>query len=74
MDTETSRPVVAQLTVVVEADGFDPAVSFYWDSLGLSAESIVESEDGARVVALQAGRATLEIVNPAQRRLVDASG
>jgi hypothetical protein len=31
----------------------------------------VESDGGARVIALQAGRATLEIVNPAQRRLID---
>ena len=31
----------------------------------------IESAGDARAVALQAGRATLELVNPAQRRLVD---
>jgi predicted enzyme related to lactoylglutathione lyase len=71
MDTETPRPMVTQLRLVVEADDFDAAVGFYRDALGLSEEFFVESEGGARVVALQAGRATLEIINPAQRRLID---
>ncbi len=63
--------MVKQLRLVVEADDFDGAVAFYRDALGLREEVFVESEDGARVRALQAGRATLEIVNPAQRRLID---
>ena len=71
MDTETSRPMVTQLRLVVEADDFDAAVRFYRDALGLSEEFFGETEGGARVVALQAGRATLEIINPAQRRLID---
>jgi predicted enzyme related to lactoylglutathione lyase len=66
-----SQPRVKQLRLVVEADDFDGAVAFYRDVLGLREEFFVESEDGARVMALQAGRATLEIVNPAQRRLID---
>ena len=37
----------------------------------MTEEFFVESEGDARVMALQAGRATLEIVNPAQRRLID---
>lgn len=40
-------------------------------SSGLREEFSVESDGGAVVIALQAGRATLEIVNPAQRRLID---
>lgn len=60
-----------QLRLVVEADDFDAAVAFYRDALGMSEEFFVESEGGALVMALQAGRATLEIVNPAQRRLID---
>lgn len=56
---------------MVEADDFDEAVAFYRDVLGLKEEFNIESEGDARVVALQAGRATLEIVNPAQRRLID---
>ena len=71
MDTETSRPMVTQLRLVVEADDFDAAVRFYRDALGLSEEFFGETEGGVRVVALQAGRATLEIINPAQRRLID---
>jgi predicted enzyme related to lactoylglutathione lyase len=61
---------VRQLRFVVEADDFDEAVMFYRDVLGLPEEFFVETDD-ARVIALQAGRATLEIVNPAQRRLID---
>lgn len=64
-------PTVRQLRLVVEADDFDRAVAFYRDALGLTEEFAVESEGGARVLALQAGRATLELVNPAQRQLID---
>ncbi len=62
---------VLQLRLVVEADDFDEAVAFYRDTLGMPEEFFVESDGGALVMALQAGRATLEIVNPAQRRLID---
>ena len=62
---------VRQLRLVVEAEDFEEAVAFYRDALGLEEEFVVESEGDARVVALRAGRATLEIVNPAQRRLID---
>jgi predicted enzyme related to lactoylglutathione lyase len=71
MSDEASSPIVKQLRLVVEADNFDEAVAFYRDVLGLKEEFSIESEGGARVMALQAGRATLEIVNPAQRRLID---
>ena len=60
-----------QLRLVVEAEDFEKAVSFYRDVLGLPEEFNIESEGGAHVVALQIGRATLELVNPAQRRLID---
>jgi lactoylglutathione lyase len=59
------------MRLVVEAEDYDAAVSFFRDVLGLAEEFSVESEGGSRVTALQAGRATLEIVNPAQRRLID---
>lgn len=71
MGNEVSPPMVMQLRLVVEADDFDEAVAFYRDALGLKEEFFLESEGGAAVMALQAGRATLEIVNPAQRRLID---
>jgi catechol 2,3-dioxygenase-like lactoylglutathione lyase family enzyme len=60
-----------QLRVVVEVDDFDAAVAFYRDHLGMPQEFLVDSGDGARVVALQAGRATLELVTAEQRRLID---
>lgn len=62
---------VVQLRVVVEVDDFDAAVSFYRDHLGLPEEFMVDSGHDARVVALQAGRATLELVTAEQRRLID---
>jgi len=71
MNTELSPSAVAQLRLVVEADDFDGAVRFYRDALGLDEEFYVEGDGGARVMALQAGRATLEIINPAQRSLID---
>ena len=71
MSSGASPPEVLQLRLVVEADDFDEAVTFYRDVLGLEEEFFVESEGDARVMALQAGRATLEIVNPPQRRLID---
>ncbi len=69
MSNEVLPQVVKQLRLVVEAEDFDTAVVFYRDVLGLQEEFFVESEGEARVMALQAGRATLEIVNSAQRRL-----
>ncbi len=71
MSNEVPPPMVKQLRLVIEAEDFDEAVAFYRDDLGLKEEFFVESEGEARVMALQAGRATLEIVNPAQRRLID---
>lgn len=71
MTAEKSPPEVRQLRLVVEADDFEQAVAFYRDTLGLTEEFYVESEGNAQVLALQAGRATLELVNPAQRKLID---
>lgn len=72
----TDRPSpggeVRQLRVVVEIDDMDAALAFYRDVLGMPEEFAVDSGDDARVVALDAGRATLELVTAAQRRLIDA--
>jgi tRNA(Arg) A34 adenosine deaminase TadA/predicted enzyme related to lactoylglutathione lyase len=70
-DLFLARPrTVKQLRLVVEADDFDEALAFYRDVVGLPVEFATQDGD-ARVVALRAGRATLELVNPAQRRLID---
>ena len=62
---------VLQMRLVVEADDYDDAVRFYRDVLGLPEQEAFEGEGGARVAILDAGRATLEIANPAQKRMID---
>ncbi|MET0932659.1 MAG: VOC family protein [Mycetocola sp.] len=62
---------VLQMRLVVEAEDYDAAVAFYRDALGLEEEAAFEGEDDARVMILDAGRATLEIINPAQKRMID---
>jgi catechol 2,3-dioxygenase-like lactoylglutathione lyase family enzyme len=59
------------MRLVVEADDYEEAVRFYRDVLGLSVELRVDGEDGASVTILAAGRATLELANPAQKRFID---
>lgn len=68
---DAGEPPVVQLRLVVEVDDLDRAIDFYRDQLGLREEFFVDSGNDARVIALQAGRATLELVTPAQRRLID---
>ncbi len=60
-----------QLRLVVEAEDYEEAVGFYRDVLGLPEQAAFEGEGQARVVILDAGRATLEIANPAQKRMID---
>lgn len=62
---------VKQLRLVVEAEDYDAAVRFYRDVLGLEEEEAYEGEGDARVMILGAGRATLELANPAQKRMID---
>jgi predicted enzyme related to lactoylglutathione lyase len=64
-------PTVRQLRLVVEAEDHDAAVAFFRDALGLPEQAAYSGGDGARVVILEAGRATLELANPAQKRLID---
>ena len=60
-----------QLRLVVEAEDFEQAVAFYRDALGLPVELDLEGEGGEHVVILDAGRATLELSNPAQVAMID---
>ncbi|WP_159606061.1 VOC family protein [Agromyces humi] len=70
MTDAPARPVL-QLRVVVEAADYEAAVAFYRDALGLP-EYLAFAEGGdERVVILDAGRATLEIANPAHKRAID---
>ncbi|WP_108250281.1 VOC family protein [Planctomonas deserti] len=68
----TDRPRVRQLRLVVTADDYEAALAFYRDVLGLPEHEAYQGEDGARVTILDAGRATLELSNPAQVRMIDA--
>ena len=71
MEPDPGAPRVKQLRLVVETLEFESAVAFYRDALGLDEEFYVESDGGAKVLALKVGRATLEIINPEQRALID---
>ena len=62
---------VLQLRVLVETDDYDAAIRFYRDELGLPEQAAFAGAGEARVAILDAGRATLELANPAQRRLID---
>ncbi|PWU51569.1 glyoxalase, partial [Micromonospora sp. S4605] len=70
-DDHTRPPAVRQLRLVVEAEDYAAAVAFFRDALGLPEQAAFTGEGDARVVILDAGRATLEIANPAQKRMID---
>ncbi|MGY1808341.1 VOC family protein [Blastococcus sp. SYSU D00669] len=62
---------VRQLRLVVEAEDYEQAVRFYRDVLGMPEEGAFAADGGAHVTILDAGRATLELANPAQKRYID---
>jgi len=62
---------VTELRVALTVQEFDQALAFYRDVLGLEEIADWSSGDG-RVVALDAGRATLELFDDAQAEAVDA--
>jgi catechol 2,3-dioxygenase-like lactoylglutathione lyase family enzyme len=70
-ETDERRGRVRQLRLVVEADDFDEALRFYRDVLGMPEAEAYSGPGGAEVVILDAGRATLELSNPAQVRFID---
>ncbi len=69
--TAARAGTVRQLRVVVQAAEFDEALTFYRDVLGMPQAEAYEADGGARVVILDAGRATLELANPAQVAFID---
>ncbi|MFK4247045.1 VOC family protein [Micromonospora chokoriensis] len=71
MAAEHPAPAVRQLRLVVEAEDYEAAVAFFRDALGLPEEAEFVSDGDARVMILDAGRATLELANPAQKRMID---
>ena len=67
MDPE---PAVREMRLVVTTADYDAAVRFYRDVLGMPQRAAFASDDG-QVVILEAGRATLEIADPAQAEFID---
>lgn len=61
---------VHELRVAVTAPDYDEALVFYRDVLGLRERAAFASEDG-RVTILEAGRATLELLDPTHAAFVD---
>ena len=64
-------PPVRELRLVVTVPDYEAAVAFYRDVLGMTESAEFVSEDGGRVVILDAGRATLEIGDEAHARSID---
>jgi lactoylglutathione lyase len=62
--------VVKELRLAVTVDDFDAAVAFYRDTLGLEMRDMWVAE-GSRGVLLEAGRATLELLDEGQAAMVD---
>ena len=61
---------VRELRVAVTAPDYDEALAFYRDVLGLREREAFASEDG-RVTILEAGRATLELLDLTHAAFVD---
>jgi lactoylglutathione lyase len=62
---------VHELRVALTVADFDDALAFYRDALGLEQLADWSSSEG-RVVLLEAGRATLELLDETQAELVDS--
>ncbi|UOE44132.1 VOC family protein [Agromyces larvae] len=72
--TEASARRIRQLRLVVsvpEGEDYEAALAFYRDVLGMPQQEAYDGDEGARVVILDAGRATLELSNAAQVRFID---
>ena len=72
LDAQGAAAPVRQLRVVVAAEDFEAALAFYRDALGLPQLAAFEGDGDARVAILDAGRATLELANPAQVAMIDS--
>ena len=64
------HPAVRELRLVVTAPDYEDAVRFCRDVLGLPEREAYATPDG-RVTILEAGRATLELADPAQAEFID---
>lgn len=65
-----SGTTVSELRLVVTATDFDEALHLYRDVLGMPEHGV--TSPGGRVAILDAGRATLELADPAHAASIDA--
>jgi len=61
---------VQELRLVLTVSDFEAAVALYRDALGL-AELAAWSDGDAKIVVLDGGRATLELINEEQAKAID---
>jgi lactoylglutathione lyase len=66
----TDASPVTEMRLVVTTDDYERALHFYRDLLGLR-EVAAFTADGGHVTILEAGRATLELADPAHAAYVD---
>lgn len=60
-----------ELRLVLTVDDVDEALAFYRDALGLNERESFQASGEGRIAILDAGRATLELVNEAQAAAID---
>ena len=70
-ENQPSASTVRELRLVVTAPDYDEALRFYRDVLGMTERGAFSSPDGGQVTILEAGRATLEITDPANAAYID---
>lgn len=61
---------VRELRLVVTTEDYDAALRFYRDVLGLREQASFEA-NGGRLTILEAGRATMEVAEPAYAAYID---
>jgi lactoylglutathione lyase len=66
-----TKQSVHELRLVVTTQDYDDALTFYRDVLGLR-EQASFSSNGGRLTILEAGRATMELAEPAYAEYIDA--
>lgn len=67
----STTPAPRQLRLIIEADDFDQALTFYRDTLGMPEQAAFATSGDDRVAILHAGIATIEIASPAHARAID---
>ncbi len=70
MDEAANSAGVQELRLVVTTQDYDYALRFYRDVLGLREQATFTSP-GGRLTILEAGRATLELADPAYAEYID---